>query len=129
VKDGRDVIVVSNEIAPNTFDHPTAEEINALPDKFRQYILDLETCCDKSGDGQTIAMLREDREALQRRVEELEDQVKLLTHFKGIERLSRPWCTGNATPQLRRGPSFAELARLAVVGVLRTLHMRAAIRR
>jgi hypothetical protein len=64
VKDGRDVIVVSNEIAPNTFDHPTAEEINALPDKFRQYILDLETCCDKSGDGQTIAMLREDREGI-----------------------------------------------------------------
>jgi len=43
--------------------YPTAEEVNALPDKFRQYIQDLETCCDKSGDGQTIAMLREDREA------------------------------------------------------------------
>ena len=50
--------MVSNEIAPNTFDYPTAEEINALPDKFRQYIHDLETCCDKSGDGQTIAMSR-----------------------------------------------------------------------
>jgi hypothetical protein len=47
--------------------YPTADEINALPEKFRQYIHDLETRCDKSGDGQTIAMLREDREALQRR--------------------------------------------------------------
>jgi hypothetical protein len=42
------------------------EEINALPEKFRQYIHDLETRCDKSGDVQTIAILREDRDALQR---------------------------------------------------------------
>jgi hypothetical protein len=32
----------------------------------------------KSGHVQTIALLREDREALQRRVEELEDVIKLL---------------------------------------------------
>jgi hypothetical protein len=32
---------------------------------------------------QTIAMLREDREALQRRVEESEGQVKLLIQPKG----------------------------------------------
>jgi BMFP domain-containing protein YqiC len=38
--------------------------------------------CHKSGDVQTIAMLREDREALQRRVEELEAQMKLLIHPK-----------------------------------------------
>lgn len=60
--------------------YPTVDEINALPEKFRRYIHDLETRCDKSGDVQTIAILREDRDALQRRVEELEDVVKLLSH-------------------------------------------------
>ncbi len=53
------------------------DEINALPEKFRQYIHDLETRCDKSGDVQTIAILRENRDALQRRVEELEARVAL----------------------------------------------------
>jgi hypothetical protein len=57
--------------------YPTVDEINALPEKFRQYIHDLETRCDKSGDVQTIAILREDREALQRRVEELEVRIAL----------------------------------------------------
>ena len=41
--------------------YPTAAEINALPEKVRLYIHDLETHCDKSGDVQTIALLREDR--------------------------------------------------------------------
>jgi hypothetical protein len=57
--------------------YPTVDEINALPDKFRQYIHDLETRCDKSGDVQTIAILREDRDALQQRVEELEARIAL----------------------------------------------------
>jgi hypothetical protein len=39
--------------------YPTADEINAMPEKFRQYIHDLETRCDKSGDVQTIALPRE----------------------------------------------------------------------
>ena len=52
--------------------YPTVDEINVLPEKFRRYIHDLVTRCDKSGDVQTIAILREDRDALQRRVEELE---------------------------------------------------------
>ena len=60
-------------------------EINALPEKFRQYIHDLETRCDKSGDVQTIALLKEDREALQRRVEELENVIKSLNHSTTIE--------------------------------------------
>jgi hypothetical protein len=34
--------------------YPTVDEINALPEKFRQYIHDLETRCDKSGDVQTV---------------------------------------------------------------------------
>jgi hypothetical protein len=65
--------------------YPSVDEINALPEKFRLYIDDLETRCDKSGDVQTIAILREDRDALQRRVEEMENviaQVALLTHPK-----------------------------------------------
>ena len=58
--------------------YPSPTEINALPEKFRLYIHDLETRCDKSGDVQTIALLREDREALQKRVEELEAEVSRL---------------------------------------------------
>jgi hypothetical protein len=52
--------------------YPTVDEINALPEKFRQYIHDLE-----GGDVHTIAVLREDRDALQRRVEELEARIAL----------------------------------------------------
>jgi hypothetical protein len=55
--------------------YPTVDKINALPQKFRQYIHDLETRCDKSGDVQTIAILREERDALQQRVEELEARI------------------------------------------------------
>jgi hypothetical protein len=58
--------------------YPSVDEINAMPEKFRQYIHDLETRCDKSGDVQTIALLREDRDALQRRVEELEAEIDRL---------------------------------------------------
>jgi hypothetical protein len=58
--------------------YPSPDEINALPETFRRYIHDLETRCDKSGDVQTIALLREDRDALQKRVEELEAQVSRL---------------------------------------------------
>jgi hypothetical protein len=58
--------------------YPSVDEINALPEKFRRYIHDLETRCDKSGDVQTIALLREDREALQKRVEELDAEVSRL---------------------------------------------------
>jgi hypothetical protein len=57
--------------------YPTVDEINALPDKFRRYIHDLETRCDKSGDVQMIAILRENRDALQQRVEELEARIAL----------------------------------------------------
>ncbi len=52
--------------------YPSPDEINALPEKVQLYIHDLETRCDKSGDVQTIALPREDREALPRRMEELE---------------------------------------------------------
>jgi hypothetical protein len=43
-----------------------------------RYIHDLETRCDKSGDVQTVALLREDREAVQKRVEGLDAEVSRL---------------------------------------------------
>jgi hypothetical protein len=42
----------------------TPEQIHALPEPVRRYIHDLETKCDPSGDIQTIADLREQRDAL-----------------------------------------------------------------
>jgi hypothetical protein len=39
-------------------------EINALPDRVRYYIHDIETRCDPSGDVQTIASLTEQRDGL-----------------------------------------------------------------
>lgn len=41
-----------------------AAEVNALPERVRQYVHDLETRCDPAGDVQTIASLREQRDAL-----------------------------------------------------------------
>jgi hypothetical protein len=67
--------VVLYENKTSGIDLPTVDEINALPEKFRQYLHDLETRCDKSGDVQTIAILREDRDALQQRVQELEARI------------------------------------------------------
>jgi hypothetical protein len=67
--------VVLYENKTSRIDLPTVDEINALPEKFRQYLHDLETRCDKSGDVQTIAILREDRDALQQRVQELEARI------------------------------------------------------
>ena len=64
--------------------HPQANLTRYLRSS-RQYVYDLVSRCDKSGDVQTIALLKEDREALQRRVEELEDVIKLLNHSKTIE--------------------------------------------
>jgi len=58
--------------------YPSVDEINALPEKFQRYIHDLVSRCDKTGDVQTIAILREDRDALLRRVEELEAEINRL---------------------------------------------------
>jgi hypothetical protein len=58
--------------------YPTADEINALPERFLRYIHDLVSRCDKSGDVQTLAILREDRDALARQVEELKAEVESL---------------------------------------------------
>lgn len=42
----------------------TVDEINALPERVRAYVHDLETRCDPSGDVQRIASLTEQRDAL-----------------------------------------------------------------
>jgi len=69
--------------------YPTIDEINALPEKFRQYIHHLEARCDKSGDVRTIAILREDRDALQQRVEELEARIVLQARLAGTSARKR----------------------------------------
>jgi hypothetical protein len=71
----REVVMPKSELRTAKC-YPSADEINALPEKFRQYIHDLVSRCDKSGDVQSIAILREDRNALQKRVEELEEELQ-----------------------------------------------------
>jgi hypothetical protein len=73
--------------------YPSADEINALPGMVRQYIHDLVTRCDKGGDVQTIAILREDRDALQRRVEELEAEKQKHTRKQNPD-CPVPHCKG-----------------------------------
>jgi hypothetical protein len=54
----------------------SADEINALPEKLRRYIHDLETRCDPAGDIQQIGSLTEQRDALVTRVKELEAELR-----------------------------------------------------
>lgn len=49
---------------------PTSACINALPDSIRQYIHDLETRCDPAGDIQTMASLKDQRDALAKQLSE-----------------------------------------------------------
>lgn len=72
--------------------YPTPEEINALPDKVRAYIHDLETRCDKSGDLRRLKLLerlnqelqaalmeaRDENEELRERVKELGDKINFM---------------------------------------------------
>lgn len=52
--------------------YPTVDEINALPSKVRRYIHDLEMRINQNGQARTVMQLREERDLLQQRVEELE---------------------------------------------------------
>ena len=61
---------------------PTVEETNALPDKVRQYIHDLETRTITEGKALAILELANERDALLRRVEELEREVALTGESK-----------------------------------------------
>lgn len=64
---------------------PTAEHINALPDPIRRYIHDLETRCDPAGDIRTIAVLRDERDALLAKCQALEAELERLKSGDGSE--------------------------------------------
>ena len=64
---------------------PTVEETNALPDKVRQYIHDLETRMSTEGKALAILELANERDALLCRVEELEREVALHRRIEDME--------------------------------------------
>lgn len=59
-------------------DATLSEMINALPERLRRYVHDLETRCDPSGDIQTIASLTEQRHGLLQQVAELQREIDTL---------------------------------------------------
>jgi hypothetical protein len=56
--------------------YPTVDEINALPSKVKRYIHDLEMRINQNGQALTVMQLREERDLLRQRVEELEAQER-----------------------------------------------------
>ena len=89
------VVLYGNETS--RIDLPTVGETNSLSEKFQQHNHGLVTRYDKSGDVQTIALLREDRDASQRRVEELKP---VLLNRK--ENISKPRSNGLNRNQVSR---------------------------
>jgi hypothetical protein len=57
--------------------YPTVNEINALPNRVKRYIHDLEMRINQNGQALTVMQLREERDLLQQRVEELEARIAL----------------------------------------------------
>ena len=57
--------------------YPAVEDINALPGKVKRYIHDLEMRVNQSGQALTVMQLREERDRLRQRVEELEARVAM----------------------------------------------------
>ena len=57
--------------------YPTVDEINALPGKVKRYIRDLEMRINQKGQALTVMQLREERDRLYQRVEELEARIAL----------------------------------------------------
>jgi hypothetical protein len=55
---------------------PTAENVNALPGPVRQYVHDLETRCDPSGDVRELVVARDTANQLESRIEELEEACR-----------------------------------------------------
>jgi hypothetical protein len=54
---------------------PTVDELNALPSKVKRYIRDLEMRINQNGQALTIMQLREERDLLHQRVDELEARI------------------------------------------------------
>lgn len=60
---------------------PTAENINALPEPVRRYIHDLETRCDPAGEVRAIAVLRQNVQALDLPLDQIEiEKAKFRGH-------------------------------------------------
>ncbi len=57
--------------------YPTVDEINALPSKVRRYLHDLEMRINQKGQALTVMQLREERDLLRQRIEELEARIAL----------------------------------------------------
>lgn len=57
---------------------PIAESINALPDRLRRYIHDIETKCDPSGDTRELFRLREENANLRTECARLSPHQKLI---------------------------------------------------
>jgi hypothetical protein len=66
---------VSQELEPLKKFQPTSEQINALPEKLRKYIHDIETNCDQTGVIREAIVQRENAEALALRVQELQKEL------------------------------------------------------
>jgi prefoldin subunit 5 len=65
--------------------YPTVDEVNALPEKVRRYIHDLETRMSAEGKSLDLLELANERDALQRRVDELEAQLALHRRVEQLE--------------------------------------------
>lgn len=59
-----------------------AAEVNALPEPWRKYVMDLETRCDPTGDIQTIHSQRDQIDGLVAQVGELRAEVERLRKIK-----------------------------------------------
>jgi hypothetical protein len=57
--------------------YPTVDEINALPSKVKRYIHDLGMRINQNGQALRIIQLREERDLLHQRVEELAARIAL----------------------------------------------------
>jgi hypothetical protein len=57
--------------------YPAVNEINALPGRVKRYIHDLEMRINQNGQALTVMRLREERDRLRQRVEELEARIAL----------------------------------------------------
>lgn len=60
-------------------EYPTPAEINALPEKVRHFIHDLESRCDPAGELQELACLRQNVAALSAALVEARAQLASLT--------------------------------------------------
>jgi hypothetical protein len=75
----------SMDLTQTSSTYPAVDEINALPEKVRRYIHDLETRISTEGNALNILELANERDALRWRVEELEAQLQLHRRVEQLE--------------------------------------------